>query len=81
MLHLGHHDLGELGERIRDAGDGRCRTRRRLIGAACRRFPSLGQREKTARVEQLIRSGAWTDAALALIDLELPLWQRPPPRL
>jgi hypothetical protein len=23
----------------------------------------------------LIRSGAWTDAALALIDLELPLWQ------
>ena len=31
--------------------------------------------EKTARLEQLIRSGAWTDAALALIDLELPLWQ------
>jgi hypothetical protein len=23
----------------------------------------------------LIGSGAWTDAALALIDLELPLWQ------
>jgi hypothetical protein len=30
---------------------------------------------KTARVEQLIRTGAWTDAALALIDLELPFWQ------
>jgi hypothetical protein len=23
----------------------------------------------------LIQSGAWTDAALALIELELPLWQ------
>ena len=23
----------------------------------------------------MIQSGAWTDAALALIDLELPLWQ------
>ena len=30
---------------------------------------------KSARVEQLIQSQAWTDAALALIDLELPLWQ------
>jgi hypothetical protein len=29
----------------------------------------------TARVERLIQSGAWTDAALALIDLELPQWQ------
>ena len=46
-----------------------------VIGTACRRYPSLGQSEKTARVEQLIRSGAWTDAALALIDLELPFWQ------
>ena len=46
-----------------------------IIGTACRRFPSSGQSEKTARIEQLIRSGAWTDAALALIDLELPRWQ------
>jgi hypothetical protein len=46
-----------------------------VTGAACRRYPSIGQSEKTARLEQLIRSGAWTDAALALIDLELPLWQ------
>jgi hypothetical protein len=42
---------------------------------ACRRFPSQGQAGKTARVEQLIAMGAWTDAALALIELELPLWR------
>ena len=35
----------------------------------------MGQTEKTARIERLIASEAWTDAALALIDLELPLWQ------
>ena len=35
----------------------------------------LGQTEKTTRLAQLIQSDAWTDAALALIDLELPLWQ------
>ncbi len=46
-----------------------------IIGEACRRFPSMGQTEKTARIERLIGSDAWTDAALALIDLELPLWQ------
>src|ERR1700692_4990920 len=46
-----------------------------IVGAACRRFPSMGQTEKTARIERLIASQAWTDAALALIGLELPLWQ------
>src|SRR6202043_204764 len=46
-----------------------------IVGEACRRFPSMGQSEKTARIERLLKSEAWTDAALALIDLELPLWQ------
>ena len=30
---------------------------------------------KNARIERLIEAQAWTDAALALIDLELPQWQ------
>ena len=46
-----------------------------VIDEACRRFPSLGQADKTERIGQLIRMGAWTDAALALIELELPQWQ------
>jgi hypothetical protein len=46
-----------------------------IISQTCRRFPSTGQSAKTARIERLIQSGAWTDAALALIDLELPQWQ------
>jgi hypothetical protein len=70
-----HQDLGELSERLRDAGEVNANLMAAVIGAACRRYPSLGQSEKTARVEQLVSTGAWTDAALALIDLELPMWQ------
>ena len=46
-----------------------------LVASVCRRFPSFGQPEKTARIRELIQLRAWTDAALALIDLELPFWQ------
>jgi hypothetical protein len=35
----------------------------------------MDQTAKTARIERLMQSEAWTDAALALINLELPLWQ------
>ena len=46
-----------------------------LVASVCRRFPSFGQPDKIARVKELIQLRAWTDAALALIDLELPFWQ------
>jgi hypothetical protein len=70
-----HSDPGELGDRLRAAHTVTTEVMSEVIGAACRRFPSMGQTEKTARIERLIQSEAWTDAALALIDLELPLWQ------
>ena len=76
MLHVRKfHDLGGLNVRLRDAGAADAALVNEVIGAACRRYPSLGQTEKTVRIEQLIRSAAWTDVALALIDLELPMWQ------
>ena len=76
MLNLTkHHDPDELVDRLRHAPEASATLMTEIIDTACRRFPSSGQSEKTARIEQLIRSGAWIDAALALIDLELPLWQ------
>jgi hypothetical protein len=76
MLHLREHrDPGALGDRLRNAPEANATLMAETIDTACRRFPSSGQSERTARIEQLIRSEAWTDAALALIDLELPLWQ------
>jgi hypothetical protein len=70
-----HQDRADLVARLRDADAVTTDLMSDVIGQACRRFPSLGQSEKTLRLERLLESGAWTDAALALIDLELPQWQ------
>jgi hypothetical protein len=70
-----HRDPLEIGDRLGAAHAVTAELMSAIVGAACRRFPSMGQAGKTARIEQLIASEAWTDAALALIDLELPLWQ------
>jgi hypothetical protein len=64
-----------LGERLRNALAVTPSLIADIVHEACRRFPSQGQAGKTERIEELIRLGAWTDAALALIDLELPQWQ------
>jgi hypothetical protein len=46
-----------------------------IVGSVCTRFALLRNTERAAHAEQMIRSGAWTDAALALLALELPQWQ------
>jgi hypothetical protein len=65
----------ELGDRLRSAYAATAEFLSDIISQTCRRFPSASQSGKTARIERLIQSGAWPDAALALIDLELPQWQ------
>ena len=65
----------DLGDRIRDAGYVTAEFLSEIIHATCRRFPSANRNARAARIERLIQSQAWTDAALALIDLELPQWQ------
>jgi hypothetical protein len=65
----------ELGDRLRSADAVTAEFLSDIIRQTCRRFPSIGQSGKTARIGRLIESGAWTDAALALINLELPQWQ------
>src|SRR5260370_35899670 len=70
-----HQNPVELSDRLRDGGRVTAEFMSEIISKACRRFPSQGQSGKPGRVERLIQSGAWTDAALALIDLELPQWQ------
>jgi hypothetical protein len=64
-----------LGEKLHDALAVTPSLIADIIRDACRRFPSDGRTGKTVRIEQLIKMGAWTDAALALIELELPQWQ------
>lgn len=45
-----------------------------VIRNCCRRVPILIRTGKATRIGQLIRAGAWLDAALALIGCELPQW-------
>ncbi len=47
----------------------------KIIGSACSRIPILSKSGKTARMERLIESGAWTDAAIALVESEMPGWK------
>jgi len=71
---LSKHHVG-LSDRLYSAHAVSAELMSEIIGEACRRFPSMGQSEKAVRIERLLGSEAWTDAALALVDLELPLWQ------
>jgi hypothetical protein len=45
-----------------------------VLAEACIRFATRGSAAKF-RIDRLIESGAWTDAALALVELELPHWK------
>jgi hypothetical protein len=70
------HDLRELDDQLRDAPEVTAGLMSEILAETRRRLPpSVGRTGKIARLERLIRSEAWTDAALALIDLELPQWQ------
>ena len=75
MSHSAQHTSAALGDRLRDAYAVTAEFMADIVRQSCRRFPSAGQGTKSSRVERLIQSGAWTDAALALLDLELPQWQ------
>ena len=59
-------DPGALDDRLRRAHAVSPDLMADVIGAACRRLPPVT--ETSARIERLIGSQAWTDAALALID-------------
>ena len=71
-----HHEqhLRELQEQIYRARTIRPELLADLIARACPRLSTL-QGTAKARVIRLVQSGAFADAALALLDLELPQWK------
>jgi hypothetical protein len=46
-----------------------------IIADSCTRLPVMKRAGKAGHLDQLIEARAWTDATLALIDLELPAWK------
>jgi hypothetical protein len=47
----------------------------KVVASICTRIPILGKTPKASRFALLVEAGAWTDAAFALIELELPAWK------
>ena len=75
-MSMSHHfDPAALGARLREADAITPELIAEIIDIGCRRFPSQGQTARTAHIEALIDARAWTEVALVLIDLELPMWQ------
>ncbi|MBW7972067.1 hypothetical protein [Bradyrhizobium sp. BR 10289] len=72
---LRHHDLPSLGDRLRHTQAVTRPLMLEIIDKSCRRVPLLGQSERAARLSHLIDAEAWTDAALTLMELELPRWR------
>jgi hypothetical protein len=66
--------LSQLEDRLRGAHAVTPQLLSELVAQACVRCASPGRIAK-AGIERLIRSEAWTDAILALIELELPQWK------
>jgi len=46
-----------------------------VISDVCTRLPALKKAGKAAGIDRLIEAGAWSDVALAMIELELPAWK------
>lgn len=42
---------------------------------SCKRLPAMRRTLEARHLDRLVAAGAWTDAALALIAIELPDWQ------
>jgi hypothetical protein len=73
-LFSAHHGPGELDERIHGAHAVTAELMSHIVAETCRRYPPVCRTRKSVAIDRLIQSGAWTDAAFALIDLELPQW-------
>ena len=46
-----------------------------VVADACTRVQVLHKAGKAARIDRLIEAAAWSDVALALIEIELPAWK------
>lgn len=46
-----------------------------VVAAASDRLTAAGQGRRAAQLNDLVRAGAWTDAAFALLETERPQWK------
>jgi hypothetical protein len=66
--------LDRLDEAVRFASQPTRGLISNIVAGACTRIPVLSKTGKAGAIDRLVESGAWADAALTLIELELPGW-------
>jgi hypothetical protein len=64
-----------LGDELRGAPGPGFDLFAKVIASACTRIPVVGKTGKATRIGKLIEANAWTEAALAMVELELPAWK------
>jgi hypothetical protein len=67
--------FGRLRERLCNVSESRADPFAEIAAGSRRGVPVFDKAGKASRVDQLVKAGAWTEAALALIELELPDWK------
>ena len=67
--------LGELQDQLRQAQDVTHDLMSSVVATACTGIAMPSNATKAARIDRLVKSEAWTEAALALVELELPQWK------
>ena len=67
--------LERMNDRIRAASAVTADLMSDFASTACDRLPMLDRAGNAERIQGLIESGAWTDTALALVEIELPRWK------
>jgi hypothetical protein len=78
VLETGLHDedsFDRLIQQLRMAHDLDAALILRVVTDACTRLPAFGKSGQRMRLDRLILCEAWTDAALSLLELELPSWR------
>jgi hypothetical protein len=67
--------LDRLGEELNAAQLANSGLISRLVAGVCRRLPTLNRATDARRLKRLIEAEAWTEAALLLVEIELPQWK------
>jgi hypothetical protein len=73
MQTVGQIDFNELDVALRSAPALSASLFRKVL-QGCTRFESLRQLGKAAVLDELAEAGAWIDATVRLVELELPAW-------
>jgi hypothetical protein len=67
--------LPDLQDQLRRAQGVTADLMSKIVAGGCSRIMMPGCAGKAAKINRLIESEAWTEAALALVELELPQWR------